>query len=168
MAASAIGAGIAAVGALAGTIGSAVVNKQANNLIANQRKENKAWYDMKMAEDYTQRSDIQAVLNKQRKLFEEQYKRSRATNIVAGGTDESLALQQQQANQTMSDTMTNIAGQASAHKDAAESAYRQQDAQLNQQQVAIKQNQANQIAQAGGQVVGAGLGMIGNAIKSNN
>lgn len=168
MSALAIGAAISAAGALAGTIGSAVANKKANDLIANQRKENKTWYDMKRAEDYTQRSDIQAILKRQRELFEEQYKRSRATNIVAGGTDESLALQQQQANQTMSDTMTNIAGQASAHKDAAESAYRQQDAQLNQQQVAIKQNQANQIAQAGGQVVGAGLGMIGNAIKSNN
>ena len=129
-------------------------------MIQNQRDENKRWYDQKMAEDYMQRSDVQNVLRKQRELLNEQYKRARATNIVAGGTDESLALQQQAANAAMGDTMANIASNASAYKDSIEQQYRAQDAALNQQQIGVEQTKAQSIAQAAGQVGSAVSGLV--------
>lgn len=129
-------------------------------MIQNQRAENKKWYDQKMAEDYMQRSDVQNVLRKQRELLKEQYQRARATNIVAGGTDESLALQQQAANEVMGDTMANIAANASAYKDSVEDQYRAQDAALNQQLVGVEQGNAQAIAQAAGQMGSAVGGLV--------
>lgn len=129
-------------------------------MIQNQRDENKRWYDQKMAEDYMQRSDVQNVLRKQRELLNEQYQRARATNIVAGGTDESLALQQQAANEAMGDTMANIAANAASYKEGVENQYRAQDAALNQQQIGVEQANAQAIAQAAGQMGSAVGGLV--------
>ena len=135
-------------------------------MIQNQRAENQKWYDQKMAEDYMQRSDVQNVLRKQRELLKEQYQRARATNIVAGGTDESLALQQQAANEAMGDTMANIAANASAYKDSIEQQYRAQDAALNQQMIGVEQGNAQAIAQAAGQV-GSAVGGLMTGVVNN-
>ena len=129
-------------------------------MIQNQRDENQRWYDQKMAEDYTQRSDVQNVLRKQRELLDEQYQRARATNVVAGGTDESLALQQQAANKTMGDTMADIAAGASAYKDSIEQLYRAKDDAINQQLIGVQQAKAQSIANAAGQVGSAVGGLM--------
>lgn len=129
-------------------------------MIQNQRDENKRWYDQKMAEDYMQRSDVQNVLRKQRELLNEQYQRARATNIVAGGTDESLALQQQAANEAMGNTMADIAANAANYKDSVEQQYRAQDAALNQQMIGVEQGNAQAIAQAAGQMGSAVSGLM--------
>ena len=157
--------GVAALGsAIYGGITSSKANNKARDLIQQQRSDNKAWYNTKMAQDYTQRADVQAAIKRQRELLNEQYNRARATNVVAGGTDESLALQQQAANKSLSDTMTDIAAQSSAYKDNVEQQYRAQDAALNQQQVQNYQQQAAQAAQAASQGVNAGIGLMGNSI----
>ena len=128
---------IGAVGALGsaiyGGIKSAQDNQRAQALIQQQRDENKAWYNLRRNQDYTQRADVQAAIKRQRELLNEQYDRARATNVVAGGTDEALALQQKAANQSLSNTMTDVAAQSSAYKDKVEEQYRAQDAALNQQ-----------------------------------
>lgn len=148
-----------------GAIKSSQANKRATEMIQNQRADNQRWYDQKMAEDYMQRSEIQSVLRKQKELLNEQYQRARATNVVAGGTDESLALQQQAANDVMGDTMSDMAANASAYKDSIESQYRSQDAALNQQLAGIEQNQADAIAQAASQVGSAVSGLMTGAVS---
>ena len=160
-----IGAAAQAGTAIYGAIKSSQANKRAEAMLQNQRDENRKWYDQKMAEDYMQRSDVQNVLRKQRELLNEQYQRARATNIVAGGTDESLALQQQAANEVMGDTMADIAANASAYKDSVENQYRAQDAALNQQQIGVEQAKAQAIAQAAGQAGSAVSGLMTGAIE---
>ena len=163
-----IGAIISAVAALGSAIGSKIKsseeNKKASALTQQQRDEIKHWYDIKKGQDYTMRADVQAAINKQRELLDEQYKRSRATNVVAGGTDASLALQRESANRATADMMSNVAAQSTEYKENVENQYRAQDAALNQQQVQSHQQQAAQIAQAGSQVVNAGLNFMGNEI----
>lgn len=161
---AAASAAMALGGAVYGTISSSQANNKARRLIQQQRDENRAWYNTRNAEDYTMRSDVQAAIKKQREVLEEQLRRAQKTNTVAGGTDASLAVQQQAANRALSDTMTDVAGQASAWKDSIENSYRQQDAALNQQQVQNQQQQAQQAAQAGSQVVNAGMNLVGNSI----
>lgn len=146
-----------------GAIKSSQANKRAEQFLQNQRDENKKWYDQKMAEDYTQRSDSQNILRKQRELLQEQYQRARATNLVAGGTDESLALQQAAANDAMGDTMADIAANASAYKEGVEDQYRAQEAALKQQQITNEQNRAQAIANAAGQVGSAVSGLMTGA-----
>lgn len=158
-----IGAAAQVGSSIYGAIKSSQANKKAESLLQNQRDENQKWYDRKMAEDYTQRSDVQSVLQKQRDLLSEQYKRARAANIVGGGTDESLALQQQEANETMGDTMESIAAQADTYKEGIENQFRAQDAALNQQQVANEQAKAQSIATAAGQVGSAVSGLMAGA-----
>ena len=155
-----IGAAAQVGSSIYGAIKSSQANKRAEEMIQNQRDENKKWYDAKMAEDYTQRSEVQNILRKQRELLNEQYQRARATNIVAGGTDESLALQQQAANEVMGDTMADIAANASDYKDSVENQFRAQDAALNQQQIGVEQAKAQTIAQAAGQVGSAVSGLV--------
>ena len=161
-----IGAAAQIGSSIYGAVKSSQANKKAQQMIQNQRDENQRWYDQKMAEDYMQRSDVQNVLRKQRELLQEQYQKARATNIVAGGTDESLALQQQAANETMGNTMADIAAGASAYKDSIEQQYRAQDAALNQQQIGIQQGKAQSIAQAAGQV-GSAVGGLVNGFASD-
>ena len=155
-----IGAAAQIGSSIYGAVKSSQANKRAQAMIQNQRDENQKWYDQKMAEDYTQRSDVQNILRKQRDLLNEQYQRARATNIVAGGTDESLALQQQAANETMGDTIADIAADASNYKDSIENQYRAQDAALNQQQIGVEQANAQTIAQAAGQMGSAVGGLV--------
>lgn len=148
-----------------GAIKSSQANKRAEQLIKTQRDENRKWYEQKMAEDYTQRADVQNVLRKQKELFYDQYKRSRATNLVAGGTDESLALQQAQANEAMGETMADVAAQSTTYKEGIENQYRAQDAALNQQMVAIEQKRADEIAKAAGQAGQAVGGLVSGGVQ---
>lgn len=112
------------------------------------------------------RSDVQAAINKQRELLDEQYKRARATNTVAGGTDASLALQRESANRATADTMSNVAANAAEYKDNIEQQYRAQDAALNQQQAQNHQQQAAQISQAASQAVNAGINGVANGLAA--
>ena len=157
---------VAQVGsAIYGAVKSSQANRRAQAMIQNQRDENQRWYDQRTAEDYTQRSDVQNILRKQRELLSEQYQRARATNIVAGGTDESLALQQQAANEAMGDTMADLAANAANYRDSVENQYRAQDAALNQQQVGVEQAKAQAIAQAAGQVGSAVSGLMTGGVE---
>lgn len=161
MVTAAIGGALALGSAIYGGIKSSVANNRARQLIDQQRKDNRQWYEIQMAKDYTRRSDVQAAITRQRELLQEQYDRARATNAVAGGTDASLAAQQKAAGQSLSQTMTDIASQASSFKDNIERQYRAQDAALNQQQAASHQQQAAQTAQAASQAVNAGISLVG-------
>ena len=113
------------------------------------------------------RSEVQAVLKKQRETLDEYYKRSRATNVITGGTDEAASMAQEAANKTIADTSTNIAAQATAYKDSLDRQSRESEKQYNQIKVGSEQAKANQIAQAASAGVSAGINLAGSAIKSS-
>lgn len=155
-----IGAAAQIGSSIYGAIKSSQANKRAEQLLKNQRDENQKWYETRMAEDYTKRADVQNVLRKQRELFDEQYQKAKASSVVAGGTDESLALQKAAANEAMGETMANVAAQAADYKDSVEEQYRQNEAALNQQEIANEQNKAQSIAAAAGQMGSAVSGLM--------
>ncbi len=163
-----VGAAAQVGSSIYGAIKSSQANKRAMDILKSQQDENKKWYEERMSEDYTQRADVQNVLRKQRELLSEQYKRARATNVVAGGTDESLALQQQAANEAMGETMGDIAAQAESYKEGVENQYRATDAALAQQEMGIHQAQAQAIANAAGQVGKAVSGLATGGIGATN
>lgn len=162
---TAIGGAAALLSSAVGAIGSAVTNKRARNLLSLQREENKQWFEQERAKDYTQRSDVQNIINKQRKLLDEQYKRARATNVISGGTDEALAMQQAAANDAVANTMSDVAAQASIHADNVQQQYRNVNSQLTQQEIGVHQQTANNVAAAAGQGIQAGLGLVGTDIN---
>ena len=166
IASSVLGGALQAGSAIYGTIASANADKQRQSELDAQRRSNRQWYEKKMNEDYTMRSDVQNLLRKQRDMLDEQYRRARATNIVAGGTDESLALQQQAANQAMGETLSNVAATAVNAKDAAEQQYLAQENALSQQQQQVYANKANAIAQAAGQGAQMGGNMLASGLEN--
>lgn len=167
VAALAIGAAGALASAVIGAVSSSNANKRAQTLIDTQQKEDKRWYEQKKNADYMNRSEVQAVLKKQRETLDEYYKRSRATNVITGGTDEAAAMAQEAANKTIADTSANIAAQATAYKDSLDKQSRESEKQYAQIKVGSEQAKANQIAQAASAGVGAGLNLAGSTIKSS-
>lgn len=169
---SAIAAGVGALGSLGsaiyGSIKSSKYNNQANALLNGIKESNKEWYNTRMSEDYTQRADVQATINKQRELLQQQYNNARRTNAVAGGTDESLALQKAGANASLANTASEIAAGSAAYKQGVEQQYRSADAALAQQQAQVAQQQADRTAQAAGQATNAGLNLIGLGLADTN
>ena len=166
MVATIIGAAAALGSAIASAASSASQNNKARQLIAQQKADNKNWYNARMSEDYTMRPDALAVIDKARTLLGERYANAAATNAVAGGSDASLAMQKASANDALAQTMSDIAASSAARKDAVEQAYRSQDAALTQQQAQSYANQAQATAAAGAQAVNAGLNLMGNDIAS--
>lgn len=165
---SSIIGGIGALGsAIYGAISSSKANNKARSLIAQQREDNRRWYDTKMNQDYTLRADVQRALTKQRELLDEQYDRARKTGVVSGASDASVALQKEAANKAVAEATADIAAAGAQHKDNVEAKYRAQDAALNQQQAQSYQQQAAQVAQAASQGVNAGLGLIGTGIQAD-
>lgn len=161
------GVGITAAlgGAIYGAVKSGKLNRKADQLRTDMKNSNRNWYDVRMSQDFTQRADVQAAIKKQRELLDEQYRRARATNAVMGGTDEALALQKQAANQSLSQTATDIAARSTEYKDNVERQYKAQDYALNQQELQNYQQKAAAVAQAASQVVNAGLNMTGNSFQ---
>lgn len=164
------------IGSIIGTIGqigssiygavqSSKLNKRAQQLLDEQMDSDRQWYEGKLNEDYMGRSDVQAALKKQRELLDKQYKQARATNVVAGGSDESLAMQKAAANESLSDTMTDIASAATSYKDALERQYRNDMATYNQSRRDLLTGQANAVAQAAGQT-GTTFATLGSGINS--
>jgi len=163
------GAAVGLGSAIIGGIASSKENKRARQLLQEQKDDNRRWYEMNMAQDYTRRTENQALINKQRDLLRDQTRQVRATNVVAGGTDEAVSAQKQVANETMADTMSNISAQATARRDAVENMYRQTKAQIENQEIAEHKAQAGEVAAATGQAVSAGLDLInvaGNVIAA--
>ena len=161
-----IGAAAQVGSSIYGAIKSSQANQRAMDLLKARKDENKKWYEEKMAEDYMQRPDVQNALRKHKDLLGEQLKRSRATNIVAGGTDESLALGQQAAMESLGETTADIAAQSADYKEAVENQYRTTDAALDQQEMGIHQTQAQTIANAAGQVGKAVSGLTAGGLDN--
>lgn len=156
---------IAAIGSIGSAIYSGIKASQANNeardMTARFRNERRRWYQAEQAKDYTSRADVQTLLAKQRDLLTDQYRRTRATNVVAGGTDASLALQRDAINRTVANTGASIAAQGARYKDAISAEGRNVDANLFAQQVASQHQKANAIATAGGQASSAFANIAG-------
>lgn len=161
-----VGAAAQVGSSIAGAIKSSQANKRAMDLLKARKEENRKWYEDKMAEDYMQRPDVQNALRKHRDLLGEQLKRSRATNVVAGGTDESLALQQQGALESLGETTADIAAQSADYKEAVENQYRTTEEALAQQEMGIHQQQAQNIAAAAGQVGKATSGLVAGGMDA--
>ena len=128
------------IGGIVGGAAGAVGGILAGNSMANAYADMQKMYDQRMSEVKAHRDAVyyqdpnasagnQAAVTNAQKVLAEQGKRSRATNIVTGGTDESEALAKQQATDAVGNM---IQQQATQHEAQKESAYQNADQQLNE------------------------------------
>lgn len=166
-----IGTIISAAAGLASSIWGGVqaskAAKKANDELAAQRQKNEDWYRRRYNEDYTQSAEAQAAMTRARELAREQMQAARGTAAVMGGTEAGVATQQQTANKMLADTMSGIAQNATARKDAVESQYLQNEAALSQQQQQVYNQQAANSTAAANQGMAAGMSLLGADAQSH-
>lgn len=162
-----IGAGASLASSLIGGAQAKRAAEKANNELATQRQRNEDWYRRRYNEDYTQSAEAQAAMTRARELAREQMQAARATAAVMGGTEAGVAAQQQAANDMLADTMSGIAQNATARKDAVESQYMQTEAALSQQQQNVYNQQAANSAAAANAGMQAGMSLLGADAQSH-
>lgn len=146
--------------AIYGGIQSSRQNRNAQRLANEQKARNEQFYDSEIARPVTSRSDYLAMLGRQRDLLNEQYRRARATSMVAGGTDAQTALLSAGANKVLADTTAQYAGTSSNRKDSLRLQKNSMNNTLTDRQIQTYQNAGNQIATSAGQVSKAGAGVM--------
>lgn len=164
MAGTLLSAAIQGAGTIWGAVESSKANKRAMDLINQDEKAWQNYYEKEMNQDYMERPEIQKAVQQARELAGETLKKSRAMNLVAGGTDESLVLQQEEANDLVADVMSNAATQAALRKDELKESNMAQQSNFTQQKVAIEQARAKNIADAAGQLSKLAGGLAGQGL----
>ncbi len=156
------------IGGAASTVGGIFASKAANKglneamkLYEGRMNDVKAHRDAVYYRDPTQSAENQAAVNQARQLLENQTKQATATNIVTGGSDESVAMQKAAAAQSVGSMLNQQAAQGEAKK---EQVWQQADDQLNQMTQYIaqaKMEQAKNKAQAISSAAGGLSGIAG-------
>lgn len=150
--------GSMALGAAASAFGgakAAKANERANKLLAQQQRDNQAWYDRRYHEDYTETAEAQNVIRMAKEAAEKQYRRAEGAAAVAGATDESVAQAKEAGNELVAETLANVAAQGNARKESVDNQYQQTKAALTNQQMAAEQAKAQAISNAAGQASNA-------------
>lgn len=157
----AVGAGISTLGSIIGGIGSSRQMKKARGVLDDQMLQNQQWFDKEYNQDYTQRADAQAMLNRVRQQADNQYKRAEQMAAVTGATDESLALQKAAANDMYAQTLTGLGEQASRFKEGVMNRFLDTRANLDQQKYNTYVQGAQQWQQMGANMAQAGASIGG-------
>lgn len=108
--------------AIGGIFGSDAVNEGYNQAIEayeKRIKDVKDHRDKVYYQDPTQSAAAQGAQTKAKEILDAKTKQAADTNVVAGGTDESLALQKQAAAQAVTDMIGKQAASGEAQKEAA-------------------------------------------------
>lgn len=158
---SGLGMGLKAVGGIFGGLAASRAMKRVKKNIERQRQTNRNWYDRRYNEDATQRADAQAVLTQTMASIRDRNRQAAGTQAVMGGTDESVAAAKAANNEALARTMTNIAVNGEARKDAIEGQYMQTDMDLQRQLNNIDLKRGVEIGKAVGGVSDAAAGIIG-------
>lgn len=146
------GAAVGLGSAIIGGVNSANENRQRTRRLQEDKEDLRRWYEMTKNMDYTQRLQAKAVMNEQRDLMRKQTNQVRATNVVAGGTEESESAQKQIYNQGVHEVARDLSVQGEAQRESQMREIRneiaQKDAQLYNESVNKSQNIANATGKA--------------------
>lgn len=155
---SLIGAGVGAAASIFGSIKARKAAREANEMLEKQKKDNQAWFDRQYNEDATQRADAQRMLTMTMDRIRQRNRAAAGTAAVMGATPESVAVEKSANAQALADTASQIAAAGAARKDQIENQYLAQKNALTQQQMAVQQQKAGNIAAATQSAAQAAMG----------
>lgn len=135
---------------------SSQANKKAQQQLDAEKATTKNEKRRRLNEDYIDTSAGQNLIRVARSEADKVYKREAGAAAMTGAT-ERTAMAKQYGNDMVGETISNIAANDTARKDKIESEYTGYERQLNQQQIALDQQKAQNEAQAGAQLI-SGLG----------
>lgn len=145
---SLIGAGLGIASSIFGGLKASEAAKKAKENNERMQRENQNWYDRNYYEDPTQRADAQRILTMTAERIRERNKAAEGRAAVAGGTEESVAATKEANAKALADAASEIAARGEARKDSIEQRYMANKQNLVNQESAIEQNRATNIAKA--------------------
>lgn len=149
-----IGAGLGLASSIAGGIANRKVRKKQEQMIAQQQRDNQAWYDRKYNEDPTKRADTVRLLTQMQEQIKNRNKAAKGRQAVMGGTEDSTTAVKEANNKTLADTTSQIVAANDARKDNIEQQYINRKNQLQNQQMSIDAEKAADTANAVAGVAG--------------
>ena len=149
-----IGAGLGLASSIAGGIANRKARRKQEQMIAQQQRENQAWYDRKYNEDPTKRADTVRLLTQMQEQIKNRNKAAKGRQAVMGGTEDSTTAVKEANNKTLADTTSQIVAANDARKDNIEQQYRERKNQLQNQQMGMEAEKAADTANAVAGVAG--------------
>ena len=149
-----IGAGLGLASSIAGGIANRKARQKQEQMIAQQQKENQAWFDRKYNEDPTKRADTVRLLTQMQEQIKNRNKAAKGRQAVMGGTEDSTTVVKEANNKTLADTTSQIVAANDARKDNMENQYRARKSQLQGQQMSLEAEKAADTANAVAGVAG--------------
>lgn len=137
-----IGAGLGLASSIAGGIANRKARQKQEQMIAQQQKENQAWYDRKYNEDPTKRADTVRLLTQMQEQIKNRNKAAKGRQAVMGGTEDSTTAVKEANNKTLADTTSQIVAANDARKDNIEQQYMARKSQLQGQQMGLEAEKA--------------------------
>lgn len=149
-----IGAGLGLASSIAGGIANRKARQKQEQMIAQQQKENQAWYDRTYNADPTKRADTVRLLTQMQEQIKNRNKAAKGRQAVMGGTEDSTTAVKEANNKTLADTTSQIVAANDARKDNIEQQYMARKSQLQGQQMGLEAEKAADTANAVAGVAG--------------
>lgn len=151
---SLIGAGLGLASSIAGGIANRKARRKQEQMIAQQQRENQAWYDRTYNADPTKRADTVRLLTQMQEQIKNRNKAAKGRQAVMGGTEDSTTAVKEANNKTLADTTSQIVAANDARKDNIEQQYMNRKNQLQKQQMGMEAEKAADTANAVAGVAG--------------
>ena len=133
-----IGAGLGLASSIAGGIANRKARKKQEQMLAQQQRDNQAWYDRKYNEDPTKRADTVRLLTQMQEQIKNRNRSAKGRQAVMGGTEDSTTAVKEANNKTLADTTSQIVAANEARKDAIEQQYQQNKRSIQGQQMQME------------------------------
>lgn len=133
-----IGAGLGLASSIAGGIANRKARKKQEQMLAQQQRDNQAWYDRKYNEDPTKRADTVRLLTQMQEQIKNRNRAAKGRQAVMGGTEDSTTAVKEANNKTLADTTSQIVAANEARKDAIEQQYQRNKRSIQGQQMQME------------------------------
>lgn len=165
--ATAIGAGAGLLSSFLGGSAASSAAREAERRQRQQEAKENAWYNRRYNEDYIDTAAGQNLVRRARQMYDRNIKRAAGAKAVAGGTDASVQMAKDSANQAMGDTIANIAASDQSRKAQVDNMHRQAESQFAQMDMQREMNRAQSITNAAQQASNAMIA-AGSAVDQMN
>lgn len=149
-----IGAGLGLASSIAGGIANRKARRKQEQMLAQQQRENQAWYDRRYNEDPTKRADTVRLLTQMQEQIKNRNRAAKGRQAVMGGTEDSTTAVKEANNKTLADTTSQIVAANEARKDAIEQQYQQNKRSIQGQQMQMEAEKSADTANAVAGVAG--------------
>ena len=151
---SLIGAGLGVASSIFGGISARKARRKQERMLAQQEKENQAWYDRKYNEDPTKRADTVRLLTQMQEQIKNRNKAAKGRQAVMGGTEDFTTAVKEANNKTLADTTSQIVAANEARKDDIESQYQARKDAIQNKRMGLEAEKAAGTASVAAGVAG--------------